>query len=83
MFRKPETEEEIQKDKERGRNEYMSNQTKTYVFRNRGLDIKMQAMEIMMKRLTELDASVDGQSIEHKTKTLAVMAEIGKAIIHD
>lgn len=72
-----------EKDAELGRKEYMSNQTKTYIFKNRGLELKMQAMEILAKNLKDLDVLASSQCGKEKLDTLAVMAQIGRAIIPD
>lgn len=77
------TEEMKKADSELAKEEYMSNQRKSYVFRNRGLEMKIESMGIIFKRLKELDEKVDSQSEEEKLYTLAVMAEMGKAIIPD
>lgn len=77
------SEEEKARDAERGKQEYMSNHTKSYVYKNRGLEIKMQAMEILSKRLGELDELAASQRGREKLDTLAVMAQIGQAIIPD
>lgn len=55
------TESEKQRDKENSRREYQSNMTKSYRNKNRGLDIKIEAMEILRKRLVELDEELDSQ----------------------
>lgn len=81
------TESEKQKDKENGRREYQSNMTKTYRNKNRGLDIKLEAMEILHKRLIELDEELDSQQSElsqsERLEIVAVMAQLGNAIIPD
>ena len=77
------TEEEMVKDKENAKREYLSNMSKSYKIKNRGLDIKIEAMDILHKRLVELNDTIDSQEGDRKLKTLAVMAEIGKAIIPD
>ncbi|MCI5712247.1 MAG: hypothetical protein MR324_03770 [Lachnospiraceae bacterium] len=77
------TEEEKQKDRENCEKAYQSNMTKSYIFKNKGLDIKINSMEILYKRLKELDVIADSQSGDEKLGTLAIMAEIGKSIIPD
>ena len=77
------TEEEKKKDKENCEKAYQSNMTKSYVLKNRGLDIKINSMEILYKRLKELDVIADSQRGDEKLSTLAAMAEIGKALIPD
>ncbi len=77
------TEEEKALDKEAAERAYKSNMTKSYEFKNRGLEIKIDAMEILYKRLQDLDGIADSQNESEKLSTLAVMAEIGKAIIPD
>lgn len=77
------TEEEMVKDKENAKREYLSNMSMSYKIKNRGLDIKIDAMDILHKRLVELNDTIDSQEGDRKLKTLAVMAEIGKAIIPD
>ncbi|MDD7349780.1 MAG: hypothetical protein PUG66_08080 [Clostridiales bacterium] len=81
------TESEKQKDKENGRREYQSNMTKTYRNKNRGLDIKLESMEILRKRLIELDEELDSQQSElsqsERLEIVAVMAQLGIAIIPD
>ncbi|HIS32219.1 MAG TPA: hypothetical protein IAB44_11855 [Candidatus Limivivens intestinipullorum] len=83
MSNQPVSEEEKARDAERGKQEYMNNHTKSYVYKNRGLEIKMQAMEILSKRLEELDELAVRQHGREKLDTLAVMAQIGQAIIPD
>lgn len=73
------TESEKQRDKENSRREYQSNMTKSYRNKNRGLDIKIEAMEILRKRLVELDEELDSQqsstlSRSERLKIMAVMA---------
>ncbi|MEI3300712.1 MAG: hypothetical protein V8R67_08690 [Eubacterium sp.] len=82
------TESEKQRDKENSRREYQSNMTKSYRNKNRGLDIKIEAMEILRKRLVELDEELDSQqsstlSRSERLKIMAVMAQLGNAIIPD
>lgn len=82
------TESEKQRDKENSRREYQSNMTKSYRNKNRGLDIKFEAMEILRKRLAELDEELDSQqsstlSRSERLKIMAVMAQLGNAIIPD
>ena len=82
------TESEKQIDKENSRREYQSNMTKSYRNKNRGLDIKIEAMEILRKRLVELDEELDSQqsstlSRSERLKIMAVMAQLGNAIIPD
>lgn len=82
------TESEKQRDKENSRREYQSNMTKSYRNKNRGLDIKIEAMEILRKRLVELDEELDSQqsstlSRSERLKIMAVMAQLGNAIISD
>lgn len=82
------TESEKQRDKENSRREYQSNMTKSYRNKNRGLDIKIEAMEILRKRLVELDEELDSQqsstlSRSERLKIMAVMAQLGNAIIQD
>ena len=77
------SDKEKEADREKGKEEYMSNQTKSYVFRNRGLYLKIKSMEILSKRMEELDNMLDSQSQEERNRTLAIMAELGKAIIND
>ena len=82
------TESEKRRDKENSRREYQSNMTKSYRNKNRGLDIKIEAMEILRKRLVELDEELDSQqsstlSRSERLKIMAVMAQLGNAIIPD
>lgn len=82
------TESEKQRDKENSRREYQSNMTKSYRNKNRGLDIKIEAMEILRKRLVELDEELDSQqsstlSRSERLKIMAVMAQLVNAIIPD
>lgn len=77
------TEEEKATDMKNSKMEYQSNMTKTYRNKNRGLDLKLATMEILSKRLKELDTALDSQEENKKLQTLAVMAELGKAIIPD
>ena len=77
------TEEEKALDEKAARRAYKSNAIKTYEFRTRGLEIKIDAMEILYKRLQELNEMVDSQNGSEKLSTLAVMADLGKAIIPD
>lgn len=82
------TESEKQRDKENSRREYQFNMTKSYRNKNRGLDIKIEAMEILRKRLVELDEELDSQqsstlSRSERLKIMAVMAQLGNAIIPD
>lgn len=82
------TESEKQRDKENSRREYQSNMTKSYRNKNRGLDIKIETMEILRKRLVELDEELDSQqsstlSRSERLKIMAVMAQLGNAIIPD
>lgn len=77
------TEEEKERDKKIGQQAYQSNMTKSYLLKNKGLDIKIECMEILHKRLKELDELADSQKGEEKLRTLAVMAEMGKAMIPD
>lgn len=82
------TESEKQRAKENSRREYQSNMTKSYRNKNRGLDIKIEAMEILRKRLVELDEELDSQqsstlSRSERLKIMAVMAQLGNAIIPD
>ena len=77
------TEEEKALDEKAARRAYKSNATKTYEFKNRGLEIKISSMEILYKRLQELDGMIDSQNGSEKLSTLAVMADLGKAIIPD
>lgn len=82
------TESEKQRDKENARREYQSNMTKSYRNKNRGLDIKIEAMEILRKRLVELDEELDSQqsstlSRSERLKIMTVMAQLGNAIIPD
>ena len=55
---------------------------KIYTYRNKNLDldIKIRTMEILSERLAELNKMLDSQQEDEKLRTLAVMAEIGKAI---
>ena len=82
------TESEKQRDKENSRREYQSNMTKSYRNKNRGLDIKIETMEILRKRLVELDEELDSQqsstlSRSERLTIMAVMAQLGNAIIPD
>lgn len=74
------TPEEKEKDRAAGKKEYQSSLTKSYLFKNNQTDIKMKVIETLNRRFEELDKEADSQEENDKRQTLAVMAEIAKAI---
>ncbi len=61
----------------------MTQQEKAYLYSKRCLDVKMEAMEIILRRIRELDGLIDKQGSDEKLKTLSVIAQLGAAVIPD
>lgn len=59
------------------------NLKRTYELKNRGLEIKLNVMEILYKRFNEMDVLMEKQDSLERRQTLLLMAEIGKAILPD
>ncbi|GMQ59781.1 hypothetical protein AN1V17_41810 [Vallitalea sediminicola] len=65
------------------RKEYESNMHRTYAYKNRGLEIKINTMEILYEQLKKLEEDLQGLHDEKAYRTLEIMAKLGKAILPD
>ncbi|GMQ60302.1 hypothetical protein AN1V17_47020 [Vallitalea sediminicola] len=65
------------------RKEYENNMHRTYAYKNRGLEIKINTMEILYEQLKKLEEDLQGLHDEKAYRTLEIMAKLGKAILPD
>lgn len=56
---------------------------RTYAYKNRGLEIKINTMEILYEQLKMLAEDLQGLHDEKTYRTLEIMAKLGKAILPD
>ena len=65
------------------RKEYESNMHRTYAYKNRGLEIKIDTMEILYNKLKMLAEDSQELQDENTYRSLEVMAKLGQAILQD